>query len=152
MLINNKELSTRIRLGFMLSILIYLVLIVLSVIFHWSEKHYFELGLTAVFILAIVWFFLSGFNYIYFNTEGSKIVLRYMSLQPFLANNYAIEIPKSKFVGYKIKKSNFGLRTSIILYQKTEKGTSKYPPVSINTLKKSEKRDILDTLDKLSTR
>ncbi|MDA3819551.1 MAG: hypothetical protein PF590_03670, partial [Candidatus Delongbacteria bacterium] len=64
--------------------------------------------------------------------------------------NYAIEIPKSKFVKYKIKKSKLRLRTSIVLYQKTDKGISKYPLVSISSLKKSEKRDILDTLDKLS--
>ncbi|MEA3447827.1 MAG: hypothetical protein U9Q98_05170 [Bacteroidota bacterium] len=152
MLINNKELATRIRLGFMLAIFVYLVLIVLAIILHWSEKHYFELGLTAVLLLGIVWFLLCGSNYIYFNTEGSKIVLRYMPLQPFMAGHHAIEIPKSKFVQYKIKKSKLGLRTSIVLYQKTDKGISKYPPVSINSLKKSEKRDILDTLDKLSTR
>ncbi|MGC9330550.1 MAG: hypothetical protein ACP5DZ_01580 [Bacteroidales bacterium] len=152
MLIDNKELATRIRLGFMLAILVYLVLFVLAIIFRWSEKHYFELGITAVFLIAIVWFFLCGFSYIYFNTEGSKIVLRYMSLQPFMAGNYAIEIPKSKFVQYKIIKNKLGLRTSIVLYQKTEKGLSKYPPVSISSLKKSEKRDILDTLDKLSVK
>jgi hypothetical protein len=152
MIINNKELATRIRLGFMLGIFIYLALIVLAVIFHWSEKHYFELFLTLGLLLAIAWFISKSFTYIYFNTEGSKIVLRYMGLQPILAGNYAIEIPKSKFVKYEIKKSNLGLRTSIILYQKTNKGISKYPPVSINSLSKSERRDMLDTLDKLSGR
>jgi len=152
MLINNKELATRIRLGFMLAIFVYLVLIVLAIILHWSEKHYFELGLTALLLLGIVWFFSRGYNYIYFNTEGSKIVLRYMGLQPILSDNYAIEIPKSKFVKYKIKKTKLGLRTLLVLYQKTNKGISKYPPVSITSLKKSEKKDILDALDKLSTR
>lgn len=73
-----------------------------------------------------------------------------MGLQPMLAEHKAIEIPKSQFVKYEIKKSNLGLRTSIILYQRTKKGIAKYPPVAINTLTKSERRDMFDALDKLS--
>lgn len=72
-----------------------------------------------------------------------------MGLQPLLYGNYAIEIPKSKFVKYKIKNEFFGLRSSLILYQNTEKGLSKYPPVSLSSLKRSEKRDIIEVLDKI---
>jgi hypothetical protein len=72
-----------------------------------------------------------------------------MPLQPLLYGNYSIEIPKSQFIKYEIKKKYFGLRTSIVLYQKTDKGLSKYPPVSLATLDKSEKRDLLENLSRL---
>jgi len=150
MVINNKEFSARLRMSFMMFVLLYLVILVLAVIFHWSETHRFELYWSVFFVLTLIFFFLRGYNYIYFNSDGSKLILRYMGSQPLLYSNYAIEIPKSQFVSYKIFRSKLGLRTSIILYQRTEKGLSKYPPVAITSLKKSERRDMLDVLDKLS--
>ncbi|MFO7879209.1 MAG: hypothetical protein ACQES0_01855 [Bacteroidota bacterium] len=150
MVINNKELSARLRLGFMMFVLLYLIIVVLSVVLGWTENHRFALYWSVFFVLAVAFFFIKGYNYIYFNTDGSRIILRYMGAQPLLYSNNAMEIPKNQFVKYKIKKSHFGLRTSIILYQRTEKGLSKYPPVGIDTLTKSERRDMLDVLDKLS--
>lgn len=151
MTINNKELSTQIRFGFMFGVLIYLVFIVLSFVFKWSEeKHLFQLILSAFFVLAMSYFFMKGYNYIFFNPDGSKIILRYMPLQPFLYGTYSIEIPKQEFVKYQIKTSMFGMRKSVILYQKTERGLSKYRPVSLSSLKDSEKRDLLEVLDRLS--
>lgn len=149
MVINNKDLSTKIRFGFMIAVLVYLVLIVLSVVLHWFKSYVFILSLSGLFVLALIYFFIRGYNYILFNSDGTKIILRHMPLQPLLYGNYSIEIPKSQFIKYEIKKKYFGLRTSIVLYQKTDKGLSKYPPVSIATLDKSEKRDLLENLSRL---
>ncbi len=150
MVINNKELATQIRFGFMIGVLVYLALIVLSFVFNWDETHRLQLIWSVLFFLSMVFFFMKGYNYIFFNPDGSKIILRYMPLQPFLYGTYSIEIPKQEFVKYEIKTTNFGLRTSIILYQKTERGLSKYRPISLASLKQSERRDMLEVLDRLA--
>lgn len=151
MIINNKDLSTKIRFGFMFGILFYLIFIVLSFVLKWTpEDHMFQLLLSGLFAVALLCFFVKGYNYIFFNPDGSKIILRYMPLQPFLFGTYSIEIPKQEFVRYEIKTSMFGLRKSVILFQKTERGLSKYRPVSLSSLKDSEKRDLLEVLDRLS--
>ena len=150
MLINNKELAARVRFGFMMVILVYLVLMVLSLFVHWENKHLYVIGLSVLFVIGLVLFLMKGYNYIYFNPDGSKIILRYMQLQPFLFESNSIEIPKEQFVQYQLKKSFFGMRTSVVLYQKTDKGLSKYRPVSLESLKTSEKRDMLEVLDRLS--
>jgi hypothetical protein len=150
MTINNKELSTRIRFSFMVAVLVYLALLVLSLVFHWFNSNIFQFALSGLLLIYMLVFFIKGYNYIYFNADGSKIILRYMPLQPFLYGNYSIEIPKREFVKYSVKQSFAGMRTSIILYQQTERGLSKYRPISLSTLKNSEKRDLFEVLDRLS--
>jgi len=150
MIINNKELATKIRFGFMIGVLFYLAILVLSFVFNWDEAHRFPLYWSLLFFVAMLFFFLKGYNYIFFSPDGSKIILRYMPLQPFLYGTYSIEIPKQEFVKYEVKTTNFGLRTSIILYQQTERGLSKYRPISLASLKKSERRDMLEVLDRLA--
>lgn len=150
MLINNKELATRVRFGFMMGILVFLVMIVGSLLVKWENKHIYVIALSGLFVLSLIFTLMRGYNYIYFNPDGSKIILRYMQLQPFLFESNAIEIPKQQFVRYELKKSHFGLRTSIVLYLNTDKGLSKYRPVSLTSLKDSEKRDMLEVLDRLS--
>lgn len=155
MIINNKELSARIRLGFLFFVLVFMVIIVLALIFSWSEKlfevkgnHKLELYAAIFFVLGVIFFFGRRYNYIYYNNEGSKIILRYMPLQPLLYGNYSIEIPKSQFVKFSVKTGLLGFRKSVILYQQTERGLSKYPPVSIATLSKTERLDLLESLSK----
>jgi hypothetical protein len=150
MIINNKDLATKIRFGFMIGVLFYLAILVLSFVFNWDETHKFPLYWSILFFIAMLFFFLKGYNYIFFSPDGSKIILRYMPLQPFLYGTYSIEIPKQEFVKYEVKTTNFGLRTSIILYQKTERGLSKYRPISLASLQKSERRDMLEVLDRLA--
>ncbi len=149
MIINNKELAARVRFGFMMVVLVFLTLIVLSFFVHWENKQTYLLALVALFFVGLIAFLMKGYNYIYFNPDGSKIILRYMQLQPFLFESNAIEIPKHQFVRYELKKTHLGMRTSIILYQQTDKGLSKYPPVSLESLKASEKRDMIEALDRL---
>ena len=151
MLINNKEYSTRVRFLFMMLILAYLVVIVVFAAFvTWEYNPLFLISLSAVLLFSLILFFLRGYNYIYFSADGSKIILRYMQLQPFLFESNSIEIPKHQFVKYEIVKKNFGLKTGLVLYLNTDRGLSKFPAVSLASLKNSEKRDMLEALDRLS--
>ncbi len=105
--------------------------------------------------LALAWLIYSAYewfrnyNYIYFNDESDKIVLRYFAPHIFTAKKHSIEIPKREFSGYKLKSFFLAYRENIILQRKTTKGTADYPPVSITALNHKEKHDLLLALEKL---
>lgn len=147
MIINNKEVSTRIRLGIMLFVLVYVALLVLSLIFGWSQSNRFELVITIVFALGMFFAFGKRFCYVYFNNEGPKVIIRYSPLQPLTYGNYSVEFYKKDFFKYQIVKSFFGLRQSLVVYVKTPQGVAKYNPISLATLKHEEIKRITDSLD-----
>jgi len=149
MIINNKEVATRIRLGIMMFTLVYLALIVLSLIYNFSKNHMIEIISTIIFAIVAILFFMRKYCYIFYNNEASKIILRYMPLQPLSSGNYSIEIPKKDFVKFEVKKSALGLRESVIMYVRTPNGIAKFKPVSLSSLKKSEKQDLIASLDSM---
>lgn len=138
MVLNTKEISARIKFSIMLSSLVYAGVLVASLVFGWSKTHIFEIILTAVFVIWISFVFLKGFFYIFYNTDGPKIIIRYTSLQPLTAGNFSIEVPKKDFVKAEIVKSHFGIRKSLLIYVRTAQGVAKFNPVSLSILSKSE--------------
>jgi hypothetical protein len=104
--------------------------------------------------LALAWLIYSAYewfrnyNYIYFNDESDKIVLRYFSPTIFTAKKNSIEIPKREFAEYKLESFFLGYRENIILLRRTQKGKAGYPPVSITALNPHEKHDLLISLEK----
>jgi K+ transporter len=104
----------------------------------------------AVYLLFIIFNMLRDFNYIYFNDEGDKLVLRYFSLSILAQKKNSIEIPKRSFAGYKIEKSFAGLKERLILLQQLERKIAKYPAVSITSLTSEQKSDIVSSLDRFS--
>ncbi len=138
MVINTKEISARIKFGIMLSALLYAGILVASIVFKWSEKHIFEIVLTAVFISSIAFTYAKKYSYIFYNSDGPKIIIRYTSLQPMSAGNFSIEVPKRDFVKAEIKNSLGGFRKDLIVYVKTPQGVAKFNPVSLSTLSKED--------------
>lgn len=90
-----------------------------------------------------------NFNYIYFNDESDKIVLRYFSPNLFTTKKNSIEIPKREFAGYHLTGFFMGYRENLVLQRKSPKGTAAYPPVSITALTMQEKHDLLISLEKV---
>ncbi len=88
------------------------------------------------------------FNYIYYNDESDKLVLRYFSPNLFTSKKNSIEIPKKEFSGYALTGFFMGYREDLILQRKTPKGIASYPPVSITALTMQEKHDLLISLEK----
>jgi hypothetical protein len=93
-----------------------------------------------------------NFNYIYFNDESDKIVLRYFSPGYFTWKKNSIEIPKKEFAGYTLKSFYMRYRESIVLMRHTHKGIGKYPPVSLTLLDDQERLLMLRTLDHLKVK
>jgi len=90
-----------------------------------------------------------NYNYIYFNDESDKIVLRYFSPNIFTSKKNSIEIPKKDFAGYHLDSVFMRYRERITLLRHSGKGIAKYPAVSITALNPEERYSLLFTLNKL---
>lgn len=90
-----------------------------------------------------------NYNYIYFNDESDKIVLRYFSPNIFTSKKNSIEIPKKDFAGYNLNSFFMRYRESITLFRRSGKGIAKYPPVSITALSEEERYSMLFNLNQL---
>jgi len=118
---------------------------VLSLTTTWFNKPFLGLDrkdlifITAgLYLLIIIILFLLNLNYIYFNDDGDQIVVRYYPMRAFARKKKAIQIPKISFAGFDIKKSLFGLSKTLVLQQKTKKGTATYPGIGITALNSKE--------------
>lgn len=103
-------------------------------------------------MLVIIFSLYLNFNFIIFQETQHKLVLRYYPLHPFHDKFKSIEIPKSQLSHFEIKNTFFGLKPEIILYQQTDKGLAKYPPVCISSLSKSDREKMVISLKKYSIR
>ncbi len=142
MVINTKEISARIKFSIMLSSLLYAGILVASIVFKWSEKYIFEIGLTVFYLLSLGFTYAKKYSYILYNSDGPKIIIRYTSLQPMSAGNFSMEIPKRDFVKAEIKNSLGGLRKDLLMYVRTPQGVAKFKPVSLSTLKKIDMENL----------
>ncbi|MFW6370337.1 MAG: hypothetical protein ACOC10_03935 [Bacteroidota bacterium] len=116
------------------------------------ERGVIVLIIILAYLAISVYFYMLNMNYIYYNDDGAKIILRFYSMRPLEQKKRAFEIPKEKFVRYELKKDMGGLREFLILYQQTPKGVFRYPPVSLTALSFSEKSRLLKRLSGLVTR
>ena len=87
-------------------------------------------------------------HYFYFSGQGFKLIFRYYSLSALFKKPNSVEIPKAEFIKYQYEKKMLGLRSYLVLYQQTQNGIAKYPPISISLLKKRETADLLKFLKK----
>lgn len=149
MVLNTKEIASRIKLGTMLITLVYAGILVAALVFTWSPKHYFEIILTLIYLLFLVIIFIKNYCYIFYNSDGLKIIMRYTSLQPLSAGNFSIEIPKRDFVKAEIVTTHIGLRKNLVFYVKTTQGIAKFKPVSLTILTKSQIDSIMEELNSL---
>jgi len=100
------------------------------------------------FALIIVLFFVSlsyvwyGLKHTYFsiNTNGENILIKYFRITPkfIKPKPKMVQIPKRAFVKYKIENSFMGKRKALYLFQRTNKGVVKYPPIYITSLNANE--------------
>ncbi|MDR2836837.1 MAG: hypothetical protein LBV69_11735 [Bacteroidales bacterium] len=152
MIINTKEFSSRLKLGIMLFTLLIVASAVFTVILRLFPKYatYVIIGLFAFLILIYIIYFAKKFYYIYYNSDGLKIIIRYSSLIPIFEENSSIEIPRNDFVKAEIVKKFGGFRYELVVYVQTPHGIAKFKPVSLSTLSKKEQNEMLENLNSLS--
>jgi hypothetical protein len=155
--IRRTVIKKKLRSFFMtIGVILIIVLVLFTGLFNEDamkiSKALMTVIIIAVYLLFILFNILRDFNYIYFNDEGDKLVLRYFSLSIFTQKKNSIEIPKRSFAGYKIEKSIAGLRERLILLQQLENRIARYPAVSITSLTSKQKSDIVNALNRFSKR
>ena len=149
MSIDTKEISSRIKLGSMLVVLVLVAVVVLDLIYAWVPKHILDYTCIALFVLFEAYLFAKKFNYIYYNSDGFKIILKYTSLGLLSAGNFKLEIPKKDFVRIELEKSLMGLRKMVVIYVRTPNGTAKFKPISVSVMSETEIHDMMSDLEAL---
>ena len=147
MVIDTKGISSSVKLGSMLCVLILAILVVLDLIYTWLPKHIMEYACLAVFVVMELYLLIKKFNYINYNSDGFKIILKYTSLGMLASGNFKLEIPKKDFVDVEVQKSCFGLRKMILIYVKSPQGIAKFKPISVAILSSKELNDMIEDLN-----
>jgi len=145
MLFDNRQKVTQLNIRRYIALLVYLAgmgILILSGVFKEKvagvDKTFVILAITLVYILYIVFAYISNYNYFSFNDESEKLIFRFVSLRPFDNEKKAIEMLKKDFHGYKIHKSLFNVKQELILLVKSKKGIAQYPGISITALNKKQ--------------
>ncbi|MBL7111718.1 MAG: hypothetical protein ISS19_07235 [Bacteroidales bacterium] len=116
--------------------------------FYGLERYTIVLILLGLYIGIMVFTYSLKRNYIYFNDDGEAIILRYYPIRPIARKKSAIEIPKTSLVKFEIRKSFFGLKKTLFLYQKVKNKVARYPAIGLTALNKKELESISTQLSK----
>ncbi len=147
---DNQHTTIRVYLWKMFLAIFFAVVIVFFLASQWFNKPFLGLERSGLILIAAglyliitIFIYILNLNYIYFNDDGDRIILRYYPIRPIGRKKRAVEIPKTTLVKYKIRRSFLNLKRSLILYQKIKKNVAKYPPIGITSLTKKE-RELLE--------
>lgn len=135
-------------------VVIFLVLMLITTLPDFIERN---TGITTGWALGIVigayflffsYFIIKGSAFVSYNDEGAKIIIRTFKISPFNSKKISLEIPKKEFYKYSVTKQK--LKEELHLYIRKGNRISKYPPISIVSLTKEQKQQLLETLSKLA--
>jgi len=149
MIIDTKEEALTFRNTKAFAVIAFSVLIVVTVVFSPFDQMLKNIiyGALSVAFLVFYWFqYQMHYTYFYFSDNSKNLVFRFYSLRFFSGKPRSIEISKTSFLKYDIETSFFNKKDSLVLYQKTDKGVAKYPPISLTLLSKKQKTELKRTL------
>lgn len=145
MIIDTKAEATTLRNTKNFAVISLSVLIIVTVVFAPFGQMIKSIiyGSLSVIFLVFYWFqYQMHYTYFYFSNNSKNLVFRFYSLRFFSGKPKTIEMPKSSFLKYDIETSFFNKKDSLVLYQKTDKGVAKYPPISLTLLGKKQKTEL----------
>jgi len=100
-------------------------------------------GALFVIFLIFFWFqYMMNYTYFYFSNNSKNLIFRFYSMQLFSGKPKTIEISKASFLKYELVSDFFNKKESLVLFQKTDKGVAKYPPISLTLLGKKQKTEL----------
>ena len=145
MIIDTKEEASTLRRTKMFVVIVYVVSIMVTAIFLQLGKA-IELAIYIVFsvlFLIFYWFqYMMQYTYLYFSDNSKNLVFKFYSMRLFYGKPKTISISKANFLKYELEMSFFNKKESLLLYQKTDKGVAKYPPISLTLLSKKQKTEL----------
>jgi hypothetical protein len=159
MIIDNSAFVIRSRKNMYIMTISFIVLILLALAFDYLDlpislpyKEYYIIALLIIYLIFQVRRAIFDYNFISISEDNGKLVIKYYSLMLLTGKHKTIEIPFQSFERYKLKKTVFGLKISLILYQKVKNQSAKYPSLSLSALSKEEIIKLITGLDVLTTR
>ncbi len=146
--LSNKKRTGQIRRIFNLVVV---ALLATAIFFVWKENNTVAITLGAAMVLLIFASQFVNVNYIFYSSEGGKILIRYYPVISFLKKEYAsIEFDQKLLYFAKVKR--VGMFSDLLLAIKTSKGIAEYPEVSLTGLSKEEVNLIEQDLNALLKR
>jgi hypothetical protein len=144
MQISNKNRATRYkRIFFLISIVIVVVTLVLFLL------DYTLAGIAGVgvFSLWYLYFHVADYQFIEYNDDGEKILLRFFKAVSFGSRSYhSIEFPKRILQNAHFENSVFGKLSDITFIVRTKRGIAEYPSVSLSALAFEDRKAMQESL------
>ena len=124
------------------------ILLLITLFFVWKENTVGALIFGGLLILSVVAIQFVNINYIYYSSEGDKILIRYYPVIAFFGKEYnSIEFDKSLLYFARVKRMM--AFSDLYMAIKTNKGIAEYPEVSLVGLTKEETDRIEQDLNAL---
>jgi len=150
MRISNKKTATKYkRIFFLVSILITLIALALFLLDHTI----FGLAGVGIFSLWYLYFHVADYQFIEYNDENDKIVLRYYKIISFGSKSYhSIEFPQNIIQNAHFEDSVFGKLSDLTFLVRTQRGIAEYPSVSLSALSFNDRKRMQESLYKILKR
>ncbi len=142
---SNKKRTKKLKRTFNL---IVVLLLLTALFFVWKENNAGALIAGGVLALWVVGFLFANINFVHYNSNGPKLVVRYYSVISLFGKEYnSIEFDKHLLHDAKVKK--VFLFHDLYLAIRTSKGVAEYPEVSLSGMSKDEIRAIQQDLNEM---
>jgi hypothetical protein len=142
-IINKKQTIILRRLFFLVSLAIALGALALFLL----DYTLYAIGLAGVFALWFLFFQVADYQYIEFNDDDNKILLRYYKAVRLGKTSFnSIEFPQPMLYNFRFDNSMFGKMTDLTILIKTRRGIAEYPSVSLTAFNEVQRKQLQETL------
>ena len=144
MRISNKKTASKYkRIFFLVSIVITLITLALFLL----DLTIFGLAGVGIFSLWYLYFHVADYQFIEYNDENEKVVLRYYKIISFGSKSYhSIEFPQDIIQNAHFEDSVFGKLSDLTFLVRTQRGIAEYPSVSLSALPFDDRKRVQESL------
>ena len=143
MLYNNKKHLAFLKNSLMISGLVLLLTMSVAVFF---QQFVIVLVLACILIIGLILNRILNFNYVRFQLENNKVLIRYYALFSVDRSYESVEFPTTSLRQVKVKKYLFGLKWDLYLTVKLKQGMASYPAICLSAIPFGERKKILEEL------
>jgi hypothetical protein len=147
MQINNRKRAVKLKQVFFLVSVVLAIAALLFFLFDFLALALISIG---VFSLWYIFFLVADYQFIEFNDENNKIRLRYYKAVSFGSPKFnEIEFLQQMLKNAFFENSIFGKMSDLTFVVKTKRGIAEYPSVSLSAVKKSDRQNIANSINRL---
>jgi len=143
MIYNNKKHLAFLKNSLMISGLVLLLAMSVAVFFQRFE---IVMVLACLLITGLVLNRILNFNYVRFQLENNKVLIRYYALFSVDRSYESVEFPTVSLRQVKVKKYLFGLKWDLYLTVKLKQGMASYPAICISAVPFGERKKIVEEI------